>query len=241
MKPEATAIGDPQDGRWKISLMFDGRGFCILKFRSSTLQQTTRQWRHWWFPTTSCFGVTNHSEAPSLWLVRQDVATINSGSQPSCDVTYWQWSVASPSEMGWLASKVSRYLSILCLWSHLSTAVCWDIDWQLGCWTPQQHGTELTSKCEQHHVVSWWRKLNTDLCWLQLIQWVCWCVPGSQRTEVHGTSDARSPPHSRLRCIHVHRDWRSHTDWGRVAGQRWVNVDWWGKAWRFILLMHVHT
>ena len=25
MKPEATAIGDPQDGRWKITLMFDGR------------------------------------------------------------------------------------------------------------------------------------------------------------------------------------------------------------------------
>ena len=36
MKPEATAIGDPQDGRWKITLMF-----CIPKFRHSTLQQTT--------------------------------------------------------------------------------------------------------------------------------------------------------------------------------------------------------
>jgi len=43
MKPEATAIGDPQDGRWKITLMFDGRRFCVLKFRYSTLQQTTRQ------------------------------------------------------------------------------------------------------------------------------------------------------------------------------------------------------
>jgi len=43
MKPEATAIGDPQDGRWKITLMFDGRRFCIPKFRSSMLQQTTRQ------------------------------------------------------------------------------------------------------------------------------------------------------------------------------------------------------
>jgi len=73
--------------------------------------------RHWWFSTTSCFGVTNHSEAASLWSVRQDRATIiNSGSPPSCDVTFWHWSVASPSEMGWLASKVSRYLSILCLW-----------------------------------------------------------------------------------------------------------------------------
>ena len=34
MKPEATAIGDPQDGRWKITSMFDGRRFCIPKFRS---------------------------------------------------------------------------------------------------------------------------------------------------------------------------------------------------------------
>ena len=115
MKPEATAIGDPQDGHWKITWTFDGRRFCIPKFRYYTLQQTTRQWRHWWFPTTSCFGVTNHSEAASLWLVRQDWSTINSGSPPSCDVTFWQWSVASPSEMDWLASKVSRYLSVLCL------------------------------------------------------------------------------------------------------------------------------
>jgi len=30
MKPEATAIGDLQDGRWKITLMFDGRSFCNL-------------------------------------------------------------------------------------------------------------------------------------------------------------------------------------------------------------------
>ena len=43
MKPEATAIGDPQDGRWKIALMFDGRRFWIPKFRYSTLQQTTRR------------------------------------------------------------------------------------------------------------------------------------------------------------------------------------------------------
>ena len=62
-----------QDGRWKITLMFDGRRFCIPKFRSSTLQQTTRQWRHRWFPTTSCFGVTNHSEAASLHNCRKRV------------------------------------------------------------------------------------------------------------------------------------------------------------------------
>jgi len=114
-EPAMKPIGDPQDGRWKTTLMFDGRRFCIPKFRSSTLQQTTRQWRHWWFPITSCFGATNHGRLASLWLVRQDRATINSGSPPSCDVTCWQSSVASPSEMCWLASKVSRYLSILCL------------------------------------------------------------------------------------------------------------------------------
>jgi len=27
IKPEATAIGDLQDGRWKITLMFDGCSF----------------------------------------------------------------------------------------------------------------------------------------------------------------------------------------------------------------------
>jgi len=128
MKPEATAIGDPQNGRWKITLMFDGRTFWIPKFRYSVLQQMTRQCRHWWFPTTSCFGVTNHSEAASLWLVRQDRASINSGSLPSCSASFWQWSVASPSEIGWLASKVSRYLSILCLWLFI---------WKMLC--PQEH------------------------------------------------------------------------------------------------------
>jgi len=33
MKPEATATGDPQDGRWKITLSFDGHRFCVPKFR----------------------------------------------------------------------------------------------------------------------------------------------------------------------------------------------------------------
>ena len=44
MKPEAIAIGDPQDGRWKITLMFDRAQVLRTEiFRSSTLQQTTRQ------------------------------------------------------------------------------------------------------------------------------------------------------------------------------------------------------
>jgi len=132
MKPEATALGDPQDGRWKITLMIDGRRFCIPKFRSSTLQQTTRQWLHWWFPTTSCFGVTSHGRLALLWLVRQDRATINLRSPPSCDVTFWQWSVASLSEMVWLASKVSRYLSILCPWLwHWHAGLC---AWPISSW-----------------------------------------------------------------------------------------------------------
>jgi len=106
MKPEATAIGDPQDGRCKITLMFDGRRFCIPKFRYSTLQQTTCQWSHWWFPTTSCFGVTNHGRLASLWLVRQDRATINSGSLPSCGTLFWQWS----RWVGWLVRYLDIYL-----------------------------------------------------------------------------------------------------------------------------------
>jgi len=33
MKSEATAIFAPQDGRWKITVSFDGRRFCFPKFR----------------------------------------------------------------------------------------------------------------------------------------------------------------------------------------------------------------
>jgi len=32
MKNEATAIFAPQDGRWKITVSFDGRRFCVPKF-----------------------------------------------------------------------------------------------------------------------------------------------------------------------------------------------------------------
>jgi len=31
MKSEATAIFSPQDGRWKITISFDGRRFCVPK------------------------------------------------------------------------------------------------------------------------------------------------------------------------------------------------------------------
>jgi len=47
----------------KITLTFDGRRFCVPKFRYSTLQQTTR---HWCSPT-SCFGLTNHTEWLACW------------------------------------------------------------------------------------------------------------------------------------------------------------------------------
>ena len=33
MKSEATAIFAPQDGRWKTTVSFDGRRFCVPKFR----------------------------------------------------------------------------------------------------------------------------------------------------------------------------------------------------------------
>jgi len=33
MKSEATALFAPQDGRWKITVSFDGRRFCVPKFR----------------------------------------------------------------------------------------------------------------------------------------------------------------------------------------------------------------
>ena len=33
IKPEATAIFAPQDGRWKITVSCDGRRFCVPKFR----------------------------------------------------------------------------------------------------------------------------------------------------------------------------------------------------------------
>jgi len=32
IKSEATAIFAPQDGRWKITVSFDGRRFCVPKF-----------------------------------------------------------------------------------------------------------------------------------------------------------------------------------------------------------------
>jgi len=44
MKPEVIAIGDPQDGRWKITLMFDGRN---LAYRNlGILRYIRRHSRH---------------------------------------------------------------------------------------------------------------------------------------------------------------------------------------------------
>jgi len=62
-KPEATGIAIV--ARWPLenSLVFDGRRFCIPKFRYPTpIQQTIRHWRS---PTT-CVGITNHREAASV-------------------------------------------------------------------------------------------------------------------------------------------------------------------------------
>ena len=43
MKPEATAVGDPQDGRRKITLILMGAGFAYGLFRSFVLRQTIGQ------------------------------------------------------------------------------------------------------------------------------------------------------------------------------------------------------
>ena len=85
--------------------MFDGRRFWVPKFRSSTLQQTTRQW----WSLTSCFGITNHSEAASLWLDKQDWANNKSGSPPSCADPFCHF--GSPSELfDWQVRYLDIYL-----------------------------------------------------------------------------------------------------------------------------------
>ena len=58
-----------------------------------------------------CFGLTNHSEASSLWLVRQDRATINSGSPPSCGANFCsdRW-LHRPRWVGWPVRYLDIYL-----------------------------------------------------------------------------------------------------------------------------------
>ena len=54
-----------------------------------------------WLSRTTCF-------AEMFW---QDWANINLGSPPSCGVPFWQWPVASPSEMfGWQVKYLDIYL-----------------------------------------------------------------------------------------------------------------------------------
>ena len=56
-------------------------------------------------------GITNHSEAASLWLVRQDRATVNSGSPPSCGANFCsdRW-LHRPRWVGWLVRYPDIYL-----------------------------------------------------------------------------------------------------------------------------------
>ena len=101
-------------------------------------------WRHWWFATTSCFGVTNHGRLALLWLVRQDRATINSGSPPSCDVTFWQWSVASPPRwVGWLVRYLDIYLFFVCDLDH-------NLSVPRGPGRRQSGPTQLAFRCHVH-------------------------------------------------------------------------------------------
>jgi len=44
-------------------------------------------------------------------LVRQEWANNNSGSSPSCDYDFWQWSVATPSELfDWQVRYIDIFL-----------------------------------------------------------------------------------------------------------------------------------
>ena len=61
--------------RWPLEKNLNGWWAQLLHNENySTLKQMTR---HWW-PPTSCFAITNHREAVSLWLVRQEQANKNS-------------------------------------------------------------------------------------------------------------------------------------------------------------------
>jgi len=91
--------------------MFNGRRFCIPKFRSSTLQQTTRQWRHWWFLTTSCFGVTNHGQLASLWLVGRIGLLLTRSVHHLAEHPFGsdRW-LHHPRWVGWLVRYLDVYL-----------------------------------------------------------------------------------------------------------------------------------
>ena len=68
-KPEATGVVIL--ARWPLENNLKVRWAQVLHVkinRYSTIKQTTH---HWWVLTT-CFGVTDHSEAALLWLVRQE-------------------------------------------------------------------------------------------------------------------------------------------------------------------------
>ena len=66
-----------------------------------------------------CFGLTNHSEAASLWLVRQDRATINSGSLPSCGANFCsdRW-LHRPRWVGWPVRYLDIYLFYVYGYNH---------------------------------------------------------------------------------------------------------------------------
>jgi len=78
---------------------------------------------HCWFPTTSCFGVTNHGEAASLWLVRQDRATINLGSD--------RW-LHHPRWVGWLVRYLDIYLFYV--YERYRDRQGWDLSPQTSEW-----------------------------------------------------------------------------------------------------------
>ena len=110
MKPEATAIG--QSARWPL----ENNQHNSQPVTKGASEPRSAGWQASW----SLIGY--HGRLASLWLVRQDWDNIKSGSLPSCGIPFWQWSVASPSEMfGWQV----RHLDIYLFYVYGSTTVYW--------------------------------------------------------------------------------------------------------------------
>ena len=97
--------------------------------------------------------LANHSEAASLWLVRQDRATINSGSPPSCGANFCsdQW-LHRPRWVGWPVRYLDIYL--FCVYEcSLRGVVMWYI--HFGPWSLRSSVTSvLIPKCTSISVFS---------------------------------------------------------------------------------------
>ena len=137
-----------------------------------------------------CFGLTNHSEAASLWLVRQDRATINSGSPPSCSANFCsdRW-LHRPRWVGWPVRYLDIYLfyvygshSVSC---HLAEVTCLPLpqpklvlDLAMQGWVDLVTAVKVQSPYPRLHITVAFA-INSGLrwdSWLWLSELVClWC------------------------------------------------------------------